>query len=100
PPLAAPPPPSQRSRFFSAASLAGKPVKPRDWLVQDLVPGKTVTLFGGDGGTGKSLLALQLAVAVAGGRDWIGRQVKPGKVIFLSAEDDEEELHRRLHSIL
>ena len=40
---------------------------PREWLVDALVPMKTVTLFSGDGGTGKSLLALQLAVAVAAG---------------------------------
>jgi RecA-family ATPase len=39
--------------------------------VQELVPMNTVTLFGGDGGTGKSLVALQLAVAVASGRFWL-----------------------------
>lgn len=91
--------PARVSEFYSAASLKGKPVPPREWLVQDLVPQKTVTLFSGDGGTGKSLLALQLSVAVAGQTVWIGNAVSAGRVIFLSAEDDDE-LHRRLHDIL
>ena len=65
-----------------------------------LVPQKTVTLFSGDGGTGKSLLALQLAVAVAAQTAWIGKTVNTGRVIFLSAEDDNDELHRRLDDIL
>ncbi|MGR3292310.1 MAG: AAA family ATPase, partial [Paracoccaceae bacterium] len=43
------------SRFFRASDLADKPVPDRQWLVHDLVPDGTVTLLGGDGGTGKSL---------------------------------------------
>jgi hypothetical protein len=90
----------RESRFYPASSLNGKPVASREWLVHGLVPQKTVTLFGGDGGTGKSLLALQLAVAVAAGTAWIGKPVSHGRVIFLSAEDDDDELHRRLNDIL
>ena len=45
-----PPEPARKSRFYSAAELKGKPVPSRQWLVPDLVPQKTVTLFGGDGG--------------------------------------------------
>lgn len=90
----------QRSRFYSAASLKGRPVRQREWLVHGLIPQKTVTLFGGDGGTGKSLLALQLAVAVATNGGWIGKGVSSGRVIYMSAEDDDDELHRRLDDIL
>lgn len=95
------PEPKRDSRFFSAADLKGRPVPERDWIVPDLIPMKTVTLFSGDGGAGKSLLALQLAVAVTAETDWIGRGVStPGRVIYMSAEDDEDELHRRLADIL
>ena len=73
---------------------------PRQWLVHGLVPQKTVTLFSGDEGTVKSLLALQLAAAVSAGTGWIGKPVEGGRVIFLSAEDDDEELHRRTDDIL
>lgn len=88
------------STFYSAASLKGKTVPARQWLVPGMVPQKTVTLFSGDGGTGKSLLAQQLAVAVVAGTSWIGRSVKQGSALLLSAEDDDDELHRRLDDIL
>jgi len=93
-------PQHRASQFYSAASLKGKPIPQRDWLVSDLVPMNTVTLFSGDGGTGKSLLGLQLAVAAAAGENWLERSVRQGNVIVLSAEDDDDELHRRLDDIL
>lgn len=94
------PAPVRDSHFYCAATLKDKPVPPRDWLVHELVPQKTVTLFGGDGGTGKSLLALQLAVAVATGTAWLGRPVAQGRVIYVSAEDDDDEMHRRTDDII
>ena len=48
----------------------------------------------------KAMLSLQLAVGVAAGRGWIGRAVSGGRVIYMSAEDDDDELHRRLDDIL
>ncbi|MDN3719995.1 AAA family ATPase [Roseibium salinum] len=83
----------------NAASLAHEAVKPRSWHVEDLIPGNTVTLLNGDGGTGKSLLALQLAVATCSDGYWAGRKPEQGRVIYLGAEDDIEELHRRLVDI-
>lgn len=85
--------------FFIASRLAGKPIPARKWLVDQLVPSGTVTLLGGDGGTGKSLLALQLAVASALGKSWIGQSVKPGHAVYVSAEDDQDELHRRAYDV-
>lgn len=92
--------PVRASRFFPASDLSGKPVPARHWLVHDLVPSGTVTLLGGDGGTGKSLLALQLAVAVASGGNWLARAVSSGGALFISAEDDKAELHRRLDDVV
>src|SRR3712207_8191309 len=46
-----------------------------------------------------STLALQLGVATAARRPWIGRQVVGGRAAYLSAEDDIDELHRRLVQI-
>jgi RecA-family ATPase len=87
------------SRFFPASDLDGFDAPHREWLVEDLVPSGTVTLLGGDGGTGKSLLSLQLACAVALHGKWLGRSVKPGRALFISAEDDTDELHRRISDI-
>ena len=85
--------------WFSAADLAGKPVPARGWLVRDMIPDRTVTLLGGDGGTGKSQIALQLSVATEIGSEWLGQLPEQGPVVFASAEDDQDELHRRLSDI-
>ena len=85
--------------WITADTLAARNPKPRAWHVEGLLPGRTVTLLGGDGGTGKSLLALQLAAATAAARPWLGLPVTAGRAVYVSAEDDSEELHRRLADI-
>ena len=82
-----------------ASSLADKAIVPRRWHVEDMIPAGTVTILNGDGGTGKSLISLQLSVATVTGSLWIGRSVTRGKCLFLTAEDDMDELHRRLVDI-
>lgn len=85
--------------FKPVSVFSDRPMPTRDWVVPSLVPSKTVTLLTGDGGTGKSLIALQLAAAVALGKDWLGSEVRQGPVVVLSAEDDEDELHRRFDAV-
>ncbi len=82
-----------------ASTLKGKRIPQLEWLVPGLIPMKKVTLFGGDGGTGKSLLALQLAASVASGEKWLGLEVKRGMALFFSAEDDNDDLDRRTQAI-
>jgi RecA-family ATPase len=82
-----------------ARSLAGQPVPVRPWIVPDWVPMRQVTLLSGDGGVGKSLLALQLMAAASSGTPWIGLQVERVATFGLFAEDDEAELHRRLTDV-
>lgn len=86
-------------RIVPASDFAGKPVPEREWIVDGLIPAGNVTLLSGDGGVGKSLLALQLGVAMVTGTDWIGFNPEQGRVLYLSAEDDEDELHRRVFGI-
>lgn len=84
---------------FPASELFGAPVPERRWCIEPLIPDRNVTLFTGDGGVGKSLLALQMAVAAATGMPWLGMSVAADSAFYLSAEDDREELHRRLAAI-
>jgi RecA-family ATPase len=86
-------------RLRSAAELNGLPVPPRVWHVPDLVPASAPTLLTGDGGVGKSVLALQLAAATVAGLDWIGVTPRQGPVMHLTAEDGSDEMHRRLHEV-
>jgi len=100
PPLAPAGAVSLRSHRIDAATLEGKPLPDREWLVRDLIPAKNVTLLYGDGATGKSLLALQLAAAVVTGTHFFGRLVAQGRVEFITAEDSLDEMHRRLAAIV
>jgi RecA-family ATPase len=92
-------PPSIAKRVFTADELDSRPVPPRPWLAPGYIPSRTVTLLGGDGGVGKSTLALQLCCACSGELPWIGQTITSGRAIYVSAEDDRDELHRRLDQI-
>jgi RecA-family ATPase len=82
-------------KVIDPAHWEGRAVPPQEWIVRELIPAKTVTLLLGDGGAGKSTIGMQLAVARDIGRDWLGMVPEAGRTLVLSAEDDEDELHRR-----
>jgi hypothetical protein len=63
------------------------------------IPRGHVTLLGAHGGVGKSMLALQLAVAVCLGADFLGASTERGKVLFFSGEDAGPVLRHRLGHI-
>jgi archaellum biogenesis ATPase FlaH len=75
------------------------PLVDRQWLVADRIPMGNVTLFSGEGGAGKSILAKQLAAAAILREQWFGLTVMQGKVLYLSCEEDEDELRRRFQNI-
>lgn len=86
--------------FMDMADLLSVPAPAREWHVQDWIPAKTVHMLGGDGGTGKSLLGIQLAVATGTGAEWLGHEIgKPGVALYYGAEDDRDELHRRFEDV-
>jgi RecA-family ATPase len=78
----------------------GISVPPREWIVEPLIPARTVTLLTGDGAAGKSTLGLQLGVARALRKKWLATTTLAGRTLILSAEDDADEMHRRLDAIL
>src|SRR5262249_32509758 len=54
----------------------------------------------GHGAIGKSVVELARAVAHVLGKAWLGMWVRQGPVIYLGADEEEDELHRRLEAIL
>jgi RecA-family ATPase len=83
---------------FSADQLKGT-APPRQWLVENWIPERTVSSLYGDGGAGKTLLAQQLAYSMAIGAPWLGIPVKPGKSLCVFCEDERDELHLRHDAI-
>jgi len=79
--------------------LAEEPPK-RRWLLETCLPYGKVGAIVATGGTGKSQFLLQIGVSVATGVDFLHwRVTEPGGVLILAAEDDTDELHRRLRNI-
>ena len=64
--------------------------------MEGAIPHENVTLLSGDGGLGKTILALMLGVAISTKTDWFGFAAMQGPFLYIGAEDDEPEVHRRL----
>ena len=60
----------------------------------------TVTLFSGDGGSGKSMASISLMIAMALGLPWFDLPVTQGPTLYFGAEDEQDELHIRINAIL
>jgi RecA-family ATPase len=76
------------------------PVEPMRWLATHRIPAGDATILSGDGGGGKTTVALQLAVSVERGLgDWLGTTCEAGPVIFVSAEEPDHEMRRRLQRV-
>lgn len=76
-------------------TIQPKPAAQR-WVWENYIPERKVTRLDGDGGVGKSFIALLLAVCTALGILCFGVPTVRRPVIFYSAEDDEEDLRARL----
>lgn len=71
------------------------------WLLEPFVERGGPTVLFADGGTGKSLLALAMAVSVATGRSVIGRpHGDPCAVLYADFETDADTLDERLGAVL
>jgi RecA-family ATPase len=69
------------------------------WHVEGWIPGNNVFLLAGNGGEGKSILALQLAHVTRCGMPFFGRAIRAGAAVYYSAEETEDELAYRLQRI-
>lgn len=88
-----------RLAWIDISNWDNEPVPTRAWAVKDRIPLRQPTLFSGEGAIGKTLIALQLCTAHALARDCLGMLPEPGAAIYLGAEDEADEIHRRLADI-
>lgn len=76
-----------------------EPPKTIDFVLPGLPVGCVGALVS-PGGAGKSMLALQLAMQIAGGPDWLDLgKLEQGAVLYLPAEDPLPVLHHRLFAL-
>ncbi|HLK93933.1 MAG TPA: AAA family ATPase [Polyangia bacterium] len=100
-----------RAKLAALAITAGDEwltdtLPPREHLLTDrrtnkgAVDRKGTWLFGGRGGAGKGFAVLDLTLAVVTGGDWYGLAAsRRGRVLSLTAEDEADDLRRRLKLI-
>jgi hypothetical protein len=77
-----------------------EPPGPREYAVEGMLPKGHITTFFGDGGSGKSVLALSVGTAIAGGAErWMGRKVQNYPVLYGDFELDADEQRRRAYQV-
>lgn len=81
------------------ASWEGRRAPMRRWSVAGWIPLHQATLLTGKGGVGKSLLAQQLCTCIALGVPFLGADTARTAALYVSCEDDIDELWRRQESI-
>ena len=83
----------------------GKPPQ-RQFLVKGLIPQGVPMAIVAEGGAGKTFAMLDLCVAISGysqGDKWMGGELtdncEGATAVLITAEDDKNELHIRIHSL-
>ncbi len=69
------------------------------FLVDDLLPARSLAILAGDSGLGKSALAYQLAMCIAAGHDFLDRRVRQGRVVILDYENGLQQMMQLCRSL-
>jgi len=85
--------------LLSPADWHSEETPSREWAWDTLMPHRQATYLTGPGSAGKSLLTQQLCTCIALGLPLFGLEVRQSPAIYFTAEDDEDELHRRQKAI-
>jgi len=77
------------------ADWQGRPVKPREWVWPPNLPRGAVTGLTGPPGAAKSTLSQQICTHLPLGRSFLGTDIPLGTALYITCEDDLDELQRR-----
>ena len=81
-------------KTYTIQELYKQPLEPVEYLVDGLLaPG--LYILGGSPKVGKSWMALQLCLAVCGGKAFLSRATRKSEVLYLALEDGPQRLHSR-----
>jgi putative DNA primase/helicase len=97
PPLSPSPPEPPRLQPVSLKDFLAKPIKPREMLLDPILPQKGLEMLYGTRGTGKTMVALGLAYALATGTNFLKWKAdKARKVLLVDGEMPAADLQQRL----
>lgn len=85
---------------LSVADLVKREVAPVPELIPGWIEKGLPNFLAGPGGVHKSRLALQWGLCIASGLPVWGMEVEPAALVYVSAEDDANELARRAQAIV
>jgi RecA-family ATPase len=91
--------PHEPLAFVDITAWSRRSPPQREWAVPDRFPLRNVGLLSGEGSTGKTILIMQVGAAHVFGRDWCHTLPEPGPFLYFNAEDEPDELERRLNAI-
>ena len=74
-------------RFIMAGDIQINALE--EWAIDGILPKQGTAILYGEPGTGKSFLALDVAMHIAAGRDWFGLETQQGGVVYIAAEAGE-----------
>lgn len=94
---------AQPKRHFPRLDLTQKTPE-TEWVVEDLLVSEEATLLAADGGTGKSMVAMAISLAVSGYDETVFgphglRVMKHGPVIHVDEENSRALVIQRMHAL-
>lgn len=93
------PPAKKLLPMLDLAAWEGMNTPPREWVLNEWIPARQATYLTGAGSAGKSLLSQQLCTCIAAGLPFMGLETRQAPAIYVTCEDDPDELHRRQKAI-
>lgn len=85
--------------LFDPADWHGGRPPERQWRWDSFIPDFQATLLTGAGAAGKSLATQQLCTCIAMGLPFLGIATTQARALYVTCEDDMDELHRRQEAI-
>ena len=77
--------PALKSRFVRLRDMGDRPPAV-DWLIRGYLERDSIAQLFGDPGSGKSFVALDMALSTATGQDWRGHATNSGPVFYIAGE--------------
>lgn len=91
--------PSRAFCLIQARDLLALEEPDTEWLWEGILPAGGLSLLVAKPKVGKTTLAFNLALAVAGGRDFLGRKTKQSSVVYLALEEKRSEIRKKLKAL-